>query len=706
MKYRLLFILLSFSLYSFVHNPGDDDKRFTKILNDDDSKFTNVGNIGITVTNFGTYGHGFAFWPEQPSCEYPLGSGIEHIFDGGLWVGCFISADSLGSGKSGPFVSTAAVDAASVTARSSGFEYTNSPGSFVNERSSLFDSRFFDPTAISHQDFVADFVDTNTVFENGEPIINHDPIGLSVHLETYAWNFPFANFFVIFNYWIKNASNKYLDSVYVGLWTDTVVRNTRITGRPSGSAFYSQGGNGYSDSLLIAYEFDAAGDLGFSDSYVGIQFCGSTPNLPVSFPVGLTGSIPSLNYVTWQFNNTDDPNFFAPQNDVDRYGKMRGFFGGTNRWKDGIDPNQVKGPSNRSTTITRGNFKSIAPGDSINVVFAIVCAKKFGPDPSNLDTEEQKTNLYINADWALRAYYGEDRNRNGILDPGEDLDGDGEITRYILPAPPLTPRVKVIPDNQKATIYWDKRSELSIDPISGERDFEGYRLYRTQAGFDLTENQDIFASLVTLASFDSAANNNDFDTGFEQVALSEPATFPGDSIEYWYKFEIDNLLNGWQYIFSVTAFDKGDPNNNLLPLESSALANFERILPGTPAVEDQNVQVGVYPNPYYGEAYWDGNSERLRKIYFFNLPAVCEITIYTLAGDIVKTIQHNNLSNGSDIRWFETYASDGKQKLAGGEQPWDLISDYDQAVATGMYLYTVKDENNGEIKRGKFLIIK
>jgi hypothetical protein len=706
MKYRLLFILLSFSLYSFVLNPGDDDKRFTKILNDDNSKFTNVGNIGITVTNFGTYGNGFVLWPEQPSCEYPLGSGIEHIFDGGLWVGCFIAEDSLGNGKVGPFVTTGAVDAASVAARGGGFEYTNAPGALVKERSSLFDSRFFDPSAISHQDFVMDFVDTNTVLDNGEPILNHDPIGLSIHLENYAWNFPFANFFVIFNYWIKNVSNKYLDSVYVGLWTDTVVRNTRITGRPSGSAFYSQGGNGYSDSLRLAYEFDAAGDLGFSDSYVGIQFCGSTPNLPSSFPVGLEDSIPSVNYVTWQFNNTNDANFFAPQNDVDRFGKMRGFFGGTNRWKDGIDPNQVRGPSNRSTTITRGHFKSIAPGDSINVVFAIVCAKKFGSDPANLDTEEQKTNLYVNADWALRAYYGEDRNRNGILDLGEDLDGDGKITRYILPAPPLTPRVKVIPENQKATIYWDKRSEFSIDPISGDLDFEGYRLYRTQAGFDLTENQDIFASLVTLASFDSAANNNDFDTGFEQVALNEPVNFPGDSTEYWYKFELDNLLNGWQYIFSVTAFDKGDPTNNLLPLESSALANFERIFPGTPAVEDADVQVGVYPNPYYGEAYWDGSSERLRKIYFFNLPAVCEITIYTLAGDIVKTIQHTGVSNGSDNRWFETFASDGKQKLAGGEQPWDLISNYDQAVATGMYLFTVKDENNGEIKTGKFLIIK
>ena len=141
--------------------------------------------------------------------------------------------------------------------------------------------------------------------------------------------------------------------------------------------------------------------------------------------------------------------------------------------------------------ITRGYFDYIAPGDSINVVFAIVCAKKYGPDPANLDTEEQKTNLYANADWALRAYYGEDRNRNGILDPGEDLDANGEITRYILPTPPTSPVVKVIPESQRATIYWDKRAELSVDPISGKKDFEGYNLYRTQSGFDLTENQDI-----------------------------------------------------------------------------------------------------------------------------------------------------------------------------------------------------------------------
>ena len=140
MRYKFLLFLLPFTIYSFMLNPGsDDDKRFAKILDDDNSKYTNIGNIGITVTNFGTYGNGFVLWPNQPSCEYPLGSGIEHIFDGGLWVGGFIANDSLGGGRLGPSVTTGAIDASSVSARGGGFEYTNAPGNLVSERSSLFE---------------------------------------------------------------------------------------------------------------------------------------------------------------------------------------------------------------------------------------------------------------------------------------------------------------------------------------------------------------------------------------------------------------------------------------------------------------------------------------------------------------------------------------------------------------------------------------
>lgn len=694
-SFAIILLLLS----SILVKAQEHQNILQKPTDDDNSKFTNVGNIGLTLTNFGMYGHGFSLWPDQPNCEYPLGSGIEHIFDGGLWIGGFVR------GTSEPFVTTATVDASSVATRGGGFEFTNDEGNKIVERSSLYDSPYYHPKAISHQDFVMNFTDSNTIYSNGEPITDHNPLGVVVRQESYAWNFPFADFFVISNYWIKNTSTKYIDSVYVGLWTDAVVRNTKITGRPTGSAFFNKGGDGYNDSIKVAYEFDSNGDPGFTDSYIGIQYLGSEPKL--SNKILLQGdSVSTVNFVSWQYKNTDDPNFFAPINDVTRYTKMQGYFGGTNRWKDGINPNSIKTPSNRSLLLTNGPFSSIAPGDSINVVFAIVAAKKFGEDLASLDTEEQKTNLYLNADWALRAYFGEDRNRNGILDGNEDYDGNGKITRYILPTPPNTPKVKVVPDNQKATIYWDKRAELSVDPISGKMDFEGYRLYRTQAGFDLTQTQNLQNSLVVLAEFDSSGNSIGFNTGFSAVKLDQPITFPNDTTHYYYKFDLDNLLNGWQYVYSVTAFDEGDPENDLDVLESSSLANYQRIVPGTPAQEDVNAEIGVYPNPYYGNAIWDGTSERLRKIYFYNLPEECEITVYTLAGDIVKRITHNASSNGSDTRWFQNYASDNKQIFAGGEHAWDLVTDNDQAIATGLYLFTVLNKKTDDIKTGKFLIIK
>ncbi len=679
--------------------------RLEKTLNDT-TRYTNVGNIGLTVTNFGTYGHGFALWPNQPSCEYPIGSGIEHIFDGGLWIGGYLK-DTKTSNPVGPFVTTGAVDAASVAARGGGFEYTNTKGSTIIEKSSLIDSRYYNPSAISHQDFIMDYSDTSTKLLSGETIEGHNPLGVAIHHESYAWNFPFADFFVIMNYTIKNVSQKYLDSVFVGLWTDAVVRNTKIT-PPRGSAFFNKGGDGYSDSMKIAYEFDAAGDVGFTDSYVGFQFLGSTPSLPEKYIKGID-TLPSVNFVSWQFQNNNDPNFFAPTTDHDRYIKMNGYFdvGGNNRYGKGISPSLLQTASNRSLLITSGAYRDIAPGDSINVVFAIVCAKKFGTDNPALDTREQRTNLYNNAEWALKAYFGEDRNRNGILDPGEDLDGNGKITRYILPAPPYPPIVKVIPSSKKAIIYWDDRAVNSVDPISGKKDFEGFKLYRTQAGFDISNNSSTTnSSLVLMAQFDSSGNDVGFNTGFGFIKLDQPMTFKNDTTKYWFKYEVDNLLNGWQYLFSVTSFDKGDPANNLESLESSSITNMQRIIPGTTPVEEDNVEIGVYPNPYYGNAIWDGNSERLRKIYFYNLPADCEITIYTLSGDVVKRIQHNSSSNGSDLKWFENYAKDGKQQFAGGEHAWDLITDQDQAIATGLYLFTVKNNKNGNIKTGKFLIIK
>jgi hypothetical protein len=93
-------------------------------------------------------------------------------------------------------------------------------------------------------------------------------------------------------------------------------------------------------------------------------------------------------------------------------------------------------------------------------------------------------------------------------------------------------------------------------------------------------------------------------------------------------------------------------------------------------------------------------------LYFINLPARSEIRIYSLAGDVIDTFDHDAATySGMDMRWFQNFA-DGTQQFSGGMHAWDLISQHDQAIATGLYLYTVKDKDSGEIKHGKFLVVK
>lgn len=682
-RLRLIFLLTLGSSICLAQNGVPSILR--KLTTDDNSKFTTVGNIGITVTNYGVIGHGFRLWPQQPSMQYPKNSGIEHMFVGGLWVG--VASDGGGGGMR---VTTGAIDVSSLSRGvTEGFEFTTGTDSRVLERSSLPDNPFYDPNAISHQDFIADFTDVNTTNpnENNEPIPNHVPIGINVHMESYAFNFAFADNFVIFNFMIKNVNPFSLDSVYVGLWADLVVRNTNVTPPTVGSPFYSHGAMGYTDSLHLAYQYDYDGDGGLADSYAGLQFLGSTPFKAQTY------------YNAYQFHNTTDPTYFSPSTDPDRYAKMA----------IGLSPIQVSlipTPVNGITLISVGPYSHIAGGDSVNVVFAVMAAKKKTPSPTTDDSPEQKVNLYRAAQWAKKTYNGEDRNGNGIQDADEHWTNNGQPRRYFLPAPPDAPHVKVIPKDKEVEIYWDKVSEASVDPISNQKDFEGYRVYGTQAGFDLTVSQNILASLILLGDYDRSDDNIGYNTGFGHIRLSLPVQFAPDTTHYYYKFVVPQLLNGWQYGFAVTAYDSGDATINLESLESSKLQTLQRALPGTPARDSTRYHVGVYPNPYYARAIWDGGTERTRKLYFYNLPAHAEVRIYTLVGDLIDQFEHDAASyNGSDIRWFQTFA-DGTQIFAGGEHAWDLITQKDQAVATGLYLYTVKNKDTGDMQRGKFLVIK
>jgi hypothetical protein len=713
---------------------GDGKTRPRQVYDDVTSKYTSVGNIGLTVTNFGSIGTRNLYWPKQPSCEFPRGSRVEHLYQGGLWVGAILKTRDTLSPRDGLIlVSTGANDRSS-SSRSSGegYEFNSEIGDTITELSSLENDRpaasAFSPLAISHQDFICDYTDRFThVPATGDSILNHSPLGLRVHQESYAWNFPFCDFFVILQYTIYNAGVDTLDSVYVGYWNNTVVHNTNNV-KPGTPGYFDHTGQGYDPSNRMAYSFDFDGAPGGppAGSYVAMSLLGSAP-----FPQGVD-SVGNLTahtfYNAWQYRlSSGQSEYLSPTDDynsqnpyLSRYSRLT-----QSMPQQFIDPLRTS-PRNVTSLLSSGPFHRLAPGDSLQVVFAVVCAKKYGNDAASHDTKLQRQTLYTDVSWAQRCYQGEDVNGNNTLDPGEDIarrdsvsptefglryEPDGKITRYLLPAPPQRPKTRAVVENQQVIIYWDKASaEESIDPISGVKDFEGYRIYRSNEGADFQHHEDFTLNIPLVGEFDRADDNIGYNTGFNQILLDSPKVFPGDPTNYWYRFPPKGTsvshLNGWQYIYAVSAFDKGDSVNGVPSLESARA--FHIVVPGTPATSAKNIDIGVYPNPYYVNAAWDGNRERLRKIYFYNLPARCEITVYTLAGDVVTVIEHDaSTYTGAGINWFDQFGGGSiPAEFAGGEHAWDLISRWDQAIATGLYLFTVKDFATGDTKRGKFLVIK
>jgi hypothetical protein len=681
---------------------------------------TSVGTIGLSITNFGTIGKpDVRNNPESGfSMRYPSDTGTEHLFEAGIWIGALYNNSQLR-------VSTSSITTSGGYSRGgAGFEFT--ADNILLRRSSNPGDEFFSAQSVGEQDIIAEFTDRRRDI-NGTPISGHDtPLYADVRLESYNWGFPFTENFSIIKYEITNNSNLYAgaatwDSVFVGMYADLVVRNVN-TATETGGDFFNKNGIGYLDSLYTTYAFDAGSpDNPMINTYGAISLIGAEyrdnffhpKNEEYLTEQGINAPMVGPSY--WLFSSGTGV-FNGPSNDIDRYTRMAEQFpidstaASGETYREALRTDGQDGAGNYISFISMGPFPEVEPGETITVYFAYSAALKpdefQGASPSikEIDNEESRANLTQTISSINRVFQGEDINDNGILDPGEDTDGDGELTRYLFPTPPDNPNIRIELEEGKASIYWDRTAEFSVDRVSGEMDFEGYRIYSSQLG----DGQGVDPRLIR--EFDKPANQIAFDTGFEEVELNEPVTFEGDTSEYWYKYELEGLLSGWQYEVSVTAFDGGSETFEIGSLESSTNTNSVRIFPGTPVNENfgsnsKEFKVGVYPNPYRINAAWDGQNEDNRKLYFYNLPSRAEVRVYTVAGDIVGELEHNSETYNGDIAWFNNF-SDDPRVMAGGEHAWDLQSDANQILSTGLYLYTVKDLDSGEVQTGKLLIIK
>jgi len=248
---------------------------------------------------------------------------------------------------------------------------------------------------------------------------------------------------------------------------------------------------------------------------------------------------------------------------------------------------------------------------------------------------------------------------------------------YALPHPPPTPTngmnsLTITSEGGGIKIQWPP-IEGYTDPDYNVDDLEGYRVYRSS--FRNTGPWTLVADI----SRDNAVMEDGRITYFDE-----------------------GLKLGVGYYYGVTSYDTGhnspwppDPSVTSLPSLESGLvnANSEPAYPLAAPTNDLD-QVRVYPNPFNQHSQLRGSGEDLR-LEFVNIPSKCTIRIYTLAADLVQTIEHDDGSG--DESW-------GSRALGDYQ-----VNRFLQYVAPGIYLFHVESRvpgHEGESKIGKFVIIK
>jgi len=165
---------------------------------------------------------------------------------------------------------------------------------------------------------------------------------------------------------------------------------------------------------------------------------------------------------------------------------------------------------------------------------------------------------------------------------------------YRFAKPPRQPNLKAIPGDGKVTLIWDHLAELSRDPIYGF-DFEGYRIYRA------TDPQFLDVEMVTDSRgnpiFKKPLAQFDLDDGLqgphplqfgEEIGQGTGIHYNmGDDTGLQHYYIDTDLINGRNYYYAVTAYDKGYDYDFF----ERGLSAFEFLIAITPAESPASIVV-------------------------------------------------------------------------------------------------------------------
>ena len=354
-----------------------------------------------------------------------------------------------------------------------------------------------------------------------------------------------------------------------------------------------------------------------------------------------------------------------------------------------------------------GPFNNFKPGDKIRLVYVAGVGMGLQGMRENLDN-------------ALQAYYAGSKHSNPYNPSAPDEDD-----HYVLPIPPPIPNLTYTPLAGGARLVWDNIAETTEDAMLGRVDFEGYKVYRSlynASNWELVAAFDNVDEPVLLKNTEGNVVNAKKDPGSGEIIPYTDSRWDDINEEHFVKVDLPPIansyddyggeflgrdvpapINGLQYFYAIVAYDPDKEETADQPeLESqeSAKSNYMKhpstgaplsVVPTNMYTEQslsgkslEDLGIKVVPNPYKGTALFESRYED--KIRFTNLPPACKISIFTMTGDLVESIYHDN---GTDA------------------ELWDLISRNQQKAVSGLYVYVVEtDQPEYDKFVGKFVVIR
>lgn len=358
-------------------------------------------------------------------------------------------------------------------------------------------------------------------------------VGLRVEQIAYSYSRPYATDLIFVRYVLHNDSGADLDEVYAGMFADLkadfyaddrIGTWSLVDGEEYPSFFFKQDLNGVpqrDDSSLFEQWVGPVGwvgagivatpdDMGVTSFHY--YHDDESPVEDEDFSAILRNDPAGSNNPEWYFHG-DDPNYddVSVQAEVD---------------KDAFPGSEI------TFTSGVGPF-SIPAGGSEEFALAFV----IGAD---------STELYENAATAFQM--------------AREMHYQGS-------GPPATPTLRATAGDGEVLLSWDNKAESSIDALIGERDFEGYRLYKSTDG-GLTWGEVVTnwfgepTGYVPLFQCDLVDSLTGPDPAYGPD-FPNANVWLGDDTGLKHSYLDTDVINGVETWYTLTAFDRGsyDPDD-------------------------------------------------------------------------------------------------------------------------------------------------